>query len=809
MESRKQNTACDACRSRKVKCNKPAGADRCVHCAQKNLDCTHYQQHATANKKRTRPESNNNNTALSAPPSASAIPPSAPPSDPPPITAESPVPHVLAQLLAEPDGGYAVAWGAPAAQLADPRFRLTFAADLAEVFLQIVHPRMPLLNPTRLRSQLAMSGPTPPHPALLAAVLSWGAKFSEHPLMLADRDAHVHSALAADLIDRTRMLAEALAVHRIPTPDHILASLLLEPLQSQDPRDPTAFHGFWLRAAIHHLLELRVNHKATILAITVDDMRGTMLFAWWMACLADAYGSAYYRRKPLLDDDDYDIDFYTSHTAGLTKGLGQDSENAASDSDGESIFFDGYYRAAHALARVARTMSRRLWTPAAEAGGIPRPTLLLLVQALGGWRAAHYSAVGVPRDFGRGWGFVEAVSTCASDATFHVMWVILFGAVDEFGVKEFANSPDPTAAIEDDEVCRNIADEALHGALRIAGLAAVLTQNGYLRLDPAVMHVSCIHAGGLLARLGRPEVQHCIEGLEQYAHAYSEAGEQAEALRAVYEGVVSGHSDMQANGNSAYRQAYGNGQRYPNGQGQSNGQGLSHGRTYSSAQAYNEQYFPSQEYGYGANGQGYAQSHARSLSPQHRDMSPNGQGAAGPSSYGAGPSSHGVVPSSHGVVPSSTPYAQTSYARSSSTPAEQSSAFAGPSGAYPSSASAYPSASSSYPNQSLPPSSAAAYSMQGVDSAPADPLQSLLAAQGFPLHPHARGFPTGGRGLRWMQGAARGLRPAGETVAGMQSGSTAAGGGVRSNAVGGVPGVAGQGPGGGAMDVDTHAYEGG
>ena len=63
---------------------------------------------------------------------------------------------------------------------------------------------------------------------------------------------------------------------------------------------------------------------------TIQDLeaRGTMIFAWWMACLADAYHSAYFRRKPQLwvlsgsilelcstgahsDDDDYDIDSYT------------------------------------------------------------------------------------------------------------------------------------------------------------------------------------------------------------------------------------------------------------------------------------------------------------------------------------------------------------------------------------------------------------------------------------------------------------------------------------------------------------------
>lgn len=45
--------------------------------------------------------------------------------------------------------------------------------------------------------------------------------------------------------------------------------------------------------------------------ISDPESRGTMIFAWWMTCLCDAYSSVYYRRKPVLDDDDYDIDFYT------------------------------------------------------------------------------------------------------------------------------------------------------------------------------------------------------------------------------------------------------------------------------------------------------------------------------------------------------------------------------------------------------------------------------------------------------------------------------------------------------------------
>ena len=62
------------------------------------------------------------------------------------------------------------------------------------------------------------------------------------------------------------------------------------------------------------------------------------------------------------------------------------------------------------------------------------------------------------------------------------MWIILFSALDDFGIKELnsgiTHSDDTLAEI--DAAKRKIADEALHGALRIAGLAGVLTSNGYL-----------------------------------------------------------------------------------------------------------------------------------------------------------------------------------------------------------------------------------------------------------------------------------------------------------------------------------------
>jgi hypothetical protein len=69
----------------------------------------------------------------------------------------------------------------------------------------------------------------------------------------------------------------------------------------------------------------QINHKSVMANIQDPEARGTMIFAWWMSCLCDAYASVYYRRKPVLDDEDYDIDFYTAdpvtpESVGKTQG---------------------------------------------------------------------------------------------------------------------------------------------------------------------------------------------------------------------------------------------------------------------------------------------------------------------------------------------------------------------------------------------------------------------------------------------------------------------------------------------------------
>lgn len=108
------------------------------------------------------------------------------------------------------------------------------------MFFQIVHLRLPLLNPTQFRLRLNLQGfpqdrsHKPLHPALVATVLAWGAKFSEHPLLVADRRRPSgQSNLAKALVDRARELAESMKVHRVPNADNVVIALLIEPLQSR------------------------------------------------------------------------------------------------------------------------------------------------------------------------------------------------------------------------------------------------------------------------------------------------------------------------------------------------------------------------------------------------------------------------------------------------------------------------------------------------------------------------------------------------------------------------------------------------
>ncbi|KDQ20816.1 hypothetical protein BOTBODRAFT_26832 [Botryobasidium botryosum FD-172 SS1] len=642
---RKQNIACDACRTRKVKCNQLPGQDKCQHCTAKNYSCTYIAQRQTEQRRGqgqrrvTRPPSGIDPS----PPIPNPVPPA--PAQPSHALGLSPIApagststaspsrspgpryqpaNPLSQLLAYlftpdtsdlpsfvgTDSAYRIIkadqrdltatrrqdWGEVGRRLQEEAFRIEFALDLIEVYFQICHARLPLVEPMQFRARFRAA--LPPHgslqspgqdaskfkslpSALIATVLAWGAKFSEHPLLVLDRhssgslpptlsafpNAAVtsgtgggRSRIARALVDRAREIAEAEKVYRLVSPDNVIVCLILEPLLSQSPSDPDGFHSFWLTAGIRHLMEMRVNYRDPLSSIgglirsgvaggdssgtgvSGQNEKGTMEFCWWMACVADGLGSVYFRRKPFLDDDDYNIqEFKMDAMSGLVDPSDQATKSQV----------DEWLHSYHELTVIVRKMSRRLWIPTTESEGIQFQVFYDLVAGFRQWRDDHLSRVGVPSHLKEEWDFVSAVSACSSDAIYHVLWIVLCQAVDDFGIREINNvvrSGDPNATIpsihEMENLRSQVSEEAFHSALRIAGLTNVLTSNGYLRLDPNVIHFSMYAAGKWLARLGRAEVENCIAGLMQYGYAYEEAWDQCVELEAIYSTAIAEMASM-------------------------------------------------------------------------------------------------------------------------------------------------------------------------------------------------------------------------------------------------------------------------
>ncbi|KAF8710565.1 GAL4-like Zn(II)2Cys6 (or C6 zinc) binuclear cluster DNA-binding domain, partial [Rhizoctonia solani] len=566
---RKQNVACDACRNRKVKCVKNPGMEKCQHCIGKNFPCTNLIQQATNEKHRRgvrrsiRPlpgEQNlisphsylisvmspsssmfgsTNNLSPGAPRALGTYTPSPAGTG---ASGRNTVAGFLSYIFAPPredpafterSTGSNDEWGVLGTKLESEVFRTEYATLDCLYWILTTSVR------TRFKYSLPQAPLPPPLPArdveplptaLIAVVLAWGAKFSEHPIIVHDRGASKDksSILARALARRAREVAEAERIFRIATPDNAIVCLLLEPLQSQLSADPDGFHGFWLNSGVRHMLELKINYKLGTMAL--DDSRGaSMVMAWWMACLADGFSSAYFRTKPTLDDDDYNIQSLTASTFSTS------TETLCIGTPAE---FVTWYTAMHVLAREVRWMSRMLWTPVIAEEGIPAKITQDLMTRLNRWRDVYLNTVGVPSNFEADWNFVAAVSACSSDATFHVMYIILHQAVEDFGIRDLQRGSDLSGINADVESLQaTLASEALHSALRIAALTGVLTTNGYLRLDPNVLHYSTYAAGLLLARQGRPEAVNCITGLRQYAFAYEEAHIQADEIEATLKAV--------------------------------------------------------------------------------------------------------------------------------------------------------------------------------------------------------------------------------------------------------------------------------
>ncbi|UZJ57322.1 hypothetical protein CBS101457_006642 [Exobasidium rhododendri] len=649
---RKQNSACDACRNRKVRCNRVAGDAKCVHCTSKSIECTtHFVQMASTSAKRPtkrpRPSADGGTESgasahLDADGMSILIKYL--------ILQDADYANSVQGLTSEIDGYRPSPSTVAEARLANASARFDFVSDLIETYFSIVHIRYPILDPVEFRQRFhspSTESGGPPADVLIAVMMAWGAKFSENPIILADRKEAAHeltplqkkkreaaslptttakiataapvnrgkggtgtgggrgkpsasnysvptttkqeahrvigrSPIAEDLVVKAQEVLDRNKVHRLATLDHARAALIVQALfWQQAPETESGFdellpselrprkrrglficNGVWVLCAISHLQELRVNQQETISKITDVGQRSQVAMCWWLACMMDAHMSAFYRRKPHLALEDYTTDL----SAPLPAAEQQGPHPLAASQAAYMIWL----RSAQQQVEMMRMVYDTLWTPYSATIGISAKKLERLASMAFSWRENHLASVGAPSPIWPShWNFADAVTACSSDLNYHIVWILMWEAIEEFGIAELKATTLPAyqaaalryqqqqqqgqggrgvdsnsgslastttaAEMEMDQskirgLRSRIYDEALNGALRSANLIQVLCDNGYLRLEPGIMKWAMSEAGFCLTRFKRPEVSSIIDGLRQYGQAFEECYAQANEL---------------------------------------------------------------------------------------------------------------------------------------------------------------------------------------------------------------------------------------------------------------------------------------
>lgn len=133
-------------------------------------------------------------------------------------------------------------------KLYDEEARIDLASDLIETYFQIVHIRFPLLDPIIFRKQFhdPAGSHGPPLAGLIATVLAWGAKFSEHPLITQDREecsrvlknGRKRSRLAQMMSCRAQQILETDKVARLATLESLQTCFLMAVLQGDGIAHP-------------------------------------------------------------------------------------------------------------------------------------------------------------------------------------------------------------------------------------------------------------------------------------------------------------------------------------------------------------------------------------------------------------------------------------------------------------------------------------------------------------------------------------------------------------------------------------------
>nr|XP_019013725.1 uncharacterized protein I206_01796 [Kwoniella pini CBS 10737]OCF52506.1 hypothetical protein I206_01796 [Kwoniella pini CBS 10737] len=419
--------------------------------------------------------------------------------------------------------------------------------DLIDTFFSIVQPRYTMIDSTLFRERFAMGSNhrlgNISH-ALLAIVLTYGARFSDHPVLQADgeecslRDG-VHmknrnrSRLVGLMVIRTREIAERSKIFRVASMENTHSCFLLEHLLGQVINLGTKhYQNIYLSAAVKHLITMDLNTSAKWTEIQDNDLRTEALSLLWIVRMSDASRAALYRLKPSLSAEHFDVDpvqhAMLSEGAPMMQPLGGTEHNIIDQAT--------WFKIHHTFCSICYTLAKSLWIPSISARGIPFTILREFIHSSSIWRDKYLSSIGIPTIWPEHWDFLQAITTCTTDCYYHVLWLLIYKAINDFGIKEEKSilEKNDSNKFEIENIKRRIKEEAEHAALRIAALTGVLTENGYLKLDPLIINQPIFLAGEYLASLGKSEYLICVAGLKQYSVIYPSLWDQADLLDQIY-----------------------------------------------------------------------------------------------------------------------------------------------------------------------------------------------------------------------------------------------------------------------------------
>ncbi|WWC89756.1 uncharacterized protein L201_004682 [Kwoniella dendrophila CBS 6074] len=412
--------------------------------------------------------------------------------------------------------------------------------DLLETFFSIVQTRYTTIDSTIFRERFSSplthtQGPI--SHALLAIILAWGARFSDHPMIEADKEecsyrdgeqlkGRQRSRFVSLMVIRAREIAEKTKIFRVPSMESAHSCLLLEHLLGH-------YQATYISAAVKHIISMGFNSSDEWTKIQDVQLRNEALNVLWLVRMSDVSRAALYRLRPSFSAEDFDVN-PTQH-AMLSEGapmmvpLGGSEHNIVD----RATWFKIY----HTFCSICYTLAKSLWIPSVSSKGIPLGILREFIHSSSIWRDKYLSSVGIPTIWPNNWDFLQAISTCTVDCYYHNLWLIVHKAIQDFGIKEDINANGGGNKFEIDNMKRRIKEEAEHAALRIAALTGVLTENGYLKLDPLIINQPIQSAGLYLASLGRSEYLICVAGLRQYSTIFPCLWDQANQLDNIYRNV--------------------------------------------------------------------------------------------------------------------------------------------------------------------------------------------------------------------------------------------------------------------------------